>query len=90
MPHSPACPRLSQRERAVLLVLIESAGRVVPRAELARRAGLDDLSERRTDTLLVSVRRALPDGSIRTVRKRGWVLRPEALEDARRCLIEAR
>ena len=73
----------------MLLVLIESAGRVVPRAELARRAGLDDLSERSTDTL-VSVRRALPDGSIRTVRKRGWVLRPEALEDARRCLIEAR
>src|SRR3954453_21419050 len=65
---------LGTQERAVLSALVESAGKVVSRRELARRIGLADQSARRCDSLLVGVRRVLPDGAIRTVRSRGWML----------------
>ena len=47
---------------------------MVSRAELARAAGLDGLSERRVDGVLVRLRRVLPDGALVTVRRRGWAL----------------
>lgn len=58
----------------MLEVLRSAAGRVVSRADLARAAGLDGLSERRVDGVLVRLRRALPDGALITVRGRGWAL----------------
>jgi DNA-binding response OmpR family regulator len=65
---------LTPQERAVYHVLAARRGRVVSRAELARDAGLGELSERRCDALLVGVRRALGADSVRTVRRRGWML----------------
>lgn len=55
-------------------VLAANAGRVVSRQELARQAGLTDLSERRCDSLIVGVRRAIGPQRVRTVRRRGWML----------------
>ncbi len=65
---------LPEREAAVLAVLSDAGGRVVSRAELARAAGLGELSERRVDGVLVRLRRLLPEGSLVTVRGRGWAL----------------
>ncbi len=58
----------------MLLALETAAGNVVSRADLARAAGLDGLSERRVDGVLVQLRRALPEGALLTVRGRGWAL----------------
>ncbi len=55
-------------------VLAGHAGRVLSRAELARRAGLADLSARRCDSLIVGIRRAIGHDRIVTVRRRGWML----------------
>jgi hypothetical protein len=62
--------------------LLECQGRVVGRRELARRAGLTDLSERRCDSLLVVLRRQIGPGAIITVRRRGWMLAADAVDDA--------
>ena len=70
---------LGPQQRAVLFVLAESAGRVISRRELARRVGITDRSDRRCDSLLVGVRRALGPDAIRTVRSRGWMLDPDAV-----------
>jgi DNA-binding winged helix-turn-helix (wHTH) protein len=67
---------LGAQERAVLFVLAEDAGKVVSRRELARRIGIENLSERRCDSILVGVRRVLGPDAIRTVRSRGWMLQP--------------
>ncbi len=72
---------LGTQERAVLLALAEDAGKVVSRRELARRIGVENLSERRCDSILVGVRRVLGPDAIRTVRSRGWMLQPHALPD---------
>lgn len=72
--------RLGEQERTVLAALRDFDGKVVSRHELARRCGLGDLSERRCDSLLVGIRRQLPTGAIRTVRSRGWMLNPWALD----------
>ena len=66
----------------MLNVLLANRGRVISRRELARRAGLADLSERRCDSLLVAVRRALGPKSVVTVRSRGWMLSDDALDAA--------
>lgn len=79
---------LGRRERQVLLALLESAGRVVTRTELAERAGIADLNDRRCDSVLVSIRRILPPNSLMTVRKRGWVLTPAGAVAAREALVE--
>ena len=70
---------LGERERAVLAVLVEDHGRVVDRSSLRHRAGLGELSPRRCDAVLVRVRAALGDDAIVTVRRRGWMLRTEAI-----------
>jgi DNA-binding winged helix-turn-helix (wHTH) protein len=81
-PEPPAAPstfgpgplRLGRSEQAVLAAMVESPGRVIGRLELARRAGLRELSERRIDAVMVTLRRALSGEAIRTVRRRGWML----------------
>lgn len=77
---------MGKQERAVLTVLVENVGRVVSRRELARRVGIAELSERRCDSLLVGVRRALGADAIRTVRSRGWILEQQAVAVAQSLL----
>jgi DNA-binding winged helix-turn-helix (wHTH) protein len=74
--------RLGEQEQSVLNVLLDNRGRVISRRELARRAGLANLSERRCDSLLVSIRRALGPNSVVTVRSRGWMLSDAAIDVA--------
>jgi len=74
--------RLGGQEQSVLSVLLINRGRVISRRELARRAGLANLSERRCDSLLVAIRRALGPDSVVTVRSRGWMLSDEAIDAA--------
>jgi DNA-binding winged helix-turn-helix (wHTH) protein len=76
--------RLGPNELAVLQVFLDSHHRVVSRAEINRRAGLAGMSERRCDSILVSLRRVLGAESIRTVRGRGWMLEIAAVEHAHR------
>jgi DNA-binding response OmpR family regulator len=79
-PHGPEDGPgvLGPQERAVLTVLVESAGRVVSRRELARRIGVADRHERRCDSLLVSLRRVVGSDVIVTVRGRGWMVTRDA------------
>jgi len=74
--------RLGEQEQTVLDVLLINRGRVISRRELARRAGLANLSERRCDSLLVAIRRALGPDSVVTVRSRGWMLSGAAIDAA--------
>jgi DNA-binding response OmpR family regulator len=73
---------LPPQESAVLRALIACSGRVVCRRELSRLAGIADLNERRCDSLLVSIRKALGPESIRTVRGRGWMINHAAIDQA--------
>ena len=75
-------PRLGPHELAVLQVFLDCRGRVVSRLEIARRAGLTGMNQRRCDSLLVTLRRVLGADAIRTVRGRGWMLEPTALDRA--------
>ena len=72
--------RLGPNELAVLQVFLDCGNRVVSRLEIARRAGLAGMNERRCDSILVSLRRVLGSESIRTVRGRGWMLEIGAIE----------
>ncbi len=74
--------RLAAQETAVLKALVDCRGRVVSRRELARLAGIADLSDRRCDSLLVAIRRVLGSDAIRTVRGRGWMIVPLAVDRA--------
>jgi DNA-binding response OmpR family regulator len=65
---------MTPQEARVLEVLASAEGRVVPRRELIRRAGLHDCSPRRCEAVLVGLRRALGDDAIHNVRGRGWRL----------------
>ena len=82
-PAAPTDPRLqvsrplehlTPQERAVYYVLSDNVGRVLSRSELARAVGIADLSERRCDSLIVGIRRAVGPSRVRTVRRRGWML----------------
>jgi DNA-binding winged helix-turn-helix (wHTH) protein len=75
-PALQARPRLSGAELAVLKSLIDAGGKVIGRREIARQAGLTDQSERRCDAVMVTLRRVLGEGSIVTVRRRGWRIEP--------------
>jgi hypothetical protein len=77
-----------RQERAVLAALVDCQGRVVGRRELARRAGIAELSERRCDSLLVTIRRELGPTSIITVRRRGWMLAEHAIDAATALLAD--
>ncbi len=55
-------------------VLADHEGRVMSRHELARRAGLGDLSPRRCDSIIVGIRRRIGADRVQTVRRRGWML----------------
>lgn len=82
-PAFPSAPSLlGGSELAVLAALADQAGRVISRPELARRAGLRDLSERRVDSIIVVIRRALGAESIRTIRRRGWMLETDSVAAA--------
>ena len=74
--------QLGHRERAVLGALVGRAGQVVDRDQLRHDAGLDELSPRRCDAILVGIRRTLGPGSVVTVRRRGWRLHPDVLAAA--------
>jgi len=65
---------LTPQEQAVYTVLADNAGRVLSRAEIARRAGISDLNDRRCDSLIVGIRRGIGTDRVRTVRRRGWML----------------
>jgi DNA-binding winged helix-turn-helix (wHTH) protein len=78
-----------RQERAVLAALIECQGRIVGRRELSRRAGIAELSERRCDSLLVTIRRQLGPSSIVTVRRRGWMLAEHAIDAATALLADS-
>ncbi len=65
---------LHRQELIVLEILLQERGRVVGRAELARRAGLRSMSPRQCDKVLFRLRQALGAESIRSVRGRGWML----------------
>jgi len=79
---------LGPAETAVLRVLIDRAGRVTGRHDLNRLAGLDG-SERRCDAVLVALRRLLGPDSIKTIRRRGWILSEQSV-DAARILLDSR
>jgi len=74
MPDTHPLEHLTPQERAVYEVLAANAGRVLSRAELARRAGIADLSARRCDSLIVGIRRNVGTDRVLTVRRRGWML----------------
>jgi DNA-binding response OmpR family regulator len=71
---APPLALLTAQEQAVYQVLASNAGRVVSRAEIARQAGIAELSERRCDSLIVGIRRRIGADQITTVRRRGWML----------------
>jgi len=64
---------LSEADLAVLRVLVDRAGRITSREDLNKLAGLSG-SQRRCEAVLVNLRRALGDGAIVTIRRRGWML----------------
>ena len=74
MQASHPLEHLTPQERAVYKVLSEGAGRVLSRQEIARRAGLTELSPRRCDSIIVGIRRAIGPERVQTVRRRGWML----------------
>lgn len=63
-------------------MLVANHRRVVGRRELARQAGLAELSDRRCDSVLVGVRRMLGPDSIVTVRSRGWMIAEHSMPRA--------
>jgi len=68
---SASLSALSEADLAVLRVLIDRAGRITSREDLNKLAGLSG-SQRRCEAVLVNLRRALGDGAIVTIRRRGW------------------
>lgn len=85
IPATRAETKLGPAEIAVLRVLVDRAGKVTGRHDLNRLAGLD-ATTRRSDVALVPLRRVLGEGSIVTIRRRGWMLHNDAASAARALL----
>jgi DNA-binding winged helix-turn-helix (wHTH) protein len=64
---------LSETDLAVLRVLVDRSGKITSRDDLNKLAGLNG-SQRRCEAVLVNLRKALGDGAIVTIRRRGWML----------------
>ena len=70
---SPSSGALSETDLAVLRVLVDRSGKITSRDDLNKLAGLNG-SQRRCEAVLVNLRKALGDGAIVTIRRRGWML----------------
>jgi DNA-binding winged helix-turn-helix (wHTH) protein len=64
---------LSETDLAVLRVLVDRSGKITSRDDLNKLAGLSG-SQRRCEAVLVNLRKALGEGAIVTIRRRGWML----------------
>jgi len=69
--------QLSSSQLELLAILVANHRRVVSRAELSQRLGLE--RGRSVDVMLSMLRRELGCDFVRNVRKRGWIVIPEAL-----------
>jgi DNA-binding response OmpR family regulator len=69
--------QLSSSQFELLAILVVNHRRVVSRAELSERLGLE--RGRSVDVMLSMLRRELGCDFVRNVRKRGWIVIPEAL-----------
>jgi DNA-binding winged helix-turn-helix (wHTH) protein len=69
----PSLGALSEADLAVLRVLVDRSGKITSRDDLNKLAGLGG-SQRRCEAVLVNLRKALGDGAIVTIRRRGWML----------------
>ena len=69
---------LKPSQLELLSLLVANRHRVVTRAELADASGLEQ--ERSVDVALTSLRRLLPQGFLRNIRNRGWILEPSVFE----------
>ena len=87
-PAPVTAPDITSTDIEVLKVLADRAGAVVSRDTIRRLANLRQFSQRRCDSAIVAIRRALNTDAVVTVRGRGWMLRPEYLAAAR-TLIDA-
>lgn len=79
-------PSLSATDTRILQVLADNPGRVLSRETLMRTGGIDAASARRVDSSMVVLRRLLGPESIRTVRRRGWMLTEDGHREAQRFL----
>lgn len=69
--------QLSSSQLELLAILVANHRRVVSRSELSERLGLE--RGRSVDVMLSMLRRQLGCDFVRNVRKRGWIVIPEAL-----------
>lgn len=69
--------QLSSSQFELLAILVANHRRVVSRCELSERLGLE--RGRSVDVMLSMLRRQLGRDFVRNVRKRGWIVMPEAL-----------
>ena len=72
--------QLSSSQFELLAILVANHRRVVSRCELSERLGLE--RGRSVDVMLSMLRRQLGCDFVRNVRKRGWIVIPEALAPA--------
>ena len=77
----PTPVSLSEADISVLRVLVSRAGKVTSRDDLNKLAGLSG-SQRRCEAVLVTLRKALGEGAIVTIRRRGWMLDDSSVTDA--------
>ncbi len=69
---------LTPSQLELLITLVANRHRVVTRNELAGASGLEQA--RSVDVVLTSLRRLLPEGFVRNIRNRGWILEPSVFE----------
>lgn len=77
----PTPVSLSEADISVLRVLVSRAGKVTNRDDLNKLAGLSG-SQRRCEAVLVTLRKALGEGAIVTIRRRGWMLNESSVTEA--------